>query len=156
MEDKAIIECLKEYYQKCPYLSELSQINVDYLNMESKDCDYWSLEQLEAPIILKPNVLKTKTERQCVFVLASRSFFNPLVDTENINNLHLFEKIAEWTYQNNRKKIFPILNDDEIAISIEITTGGYLYGTDKSNTLARYQMEGKLIYEKKEGNSLWH
>lgn len=156
MEEKAIIECIKEYYQECPYLSELSKINVDYLNTESKDFEYWSLEQIDAPIILKKNVLGTKTERQCLFILASRSFFNPLVDKQNIDNLHLFERIAEWTYQNNKKKVFPVLNTGEEVISIEITRGGSLYGTDKSNTIARYQMEGKLIYEKKESDSIWH
>ena len=155
-EEKAIIECIKEYYQKCPYLNELAKINVDYLNTDAKDFEYWSLEQVEAPIILKKNVLGTKTERQCLFILASRSFFNPLVDTQNIKNLQLFEKIAEWTYQNNKKRIYPTLNDRETGINIEIITGGSLYGTDKSNTIARYQMEGKLIYKKKEGKSLWH
>ena len=30
---KPIIECIKEYMNDCPYLSELSKINVDYLNM---------------------------------------------------------------------------------------------------------------------------
>ena len=146
---KAIIDCIKEYYKSCPYLSDLAKINVDYLNIDSKDFEYWSLEQLEAPIILKKNVLGTKTERQCLFILASRSFFNPLVDKQNIENLHLFEKIAEWTYQNNKKGIRPILNDDETSLKIEIISGGSLYGTDKSNTIARYQMEGKLIYEKR-------
>lgn len=156
VKEKAIIECIKEYFQKCPYLNELARINVDFLDMDAEDFEYWSLEQMDGPIILKKNVLRTKTERQCLFILASRSFFNPLVDKQNIDNLHLFEKIAEWTYQNNRKKVFPILNDGEESISIEITSGGSLYGTNKDNTIARYQMEGKLIYEKKERNSIWH
>ena len=90
---KPIIECIKEYMNDCPYLSELSKINVDYLNMGDNDFEYWSLEKVEAPTILKKNVLGTKTERQCQFIIASRSFFNPLVDTQNIENLDLFEKI---------------------------------------------------------------
>ncbi len=147
---KAIIECVKDYLKKCPYLDKLAEINVDYLNMDAKDHEYWSIEALEVPIILKRNVLGTMTERQCQFILASRSFFNPLVDTQNIKNLHLFENIAEWLYQNNRKKIFPTLNEGEIVKSIEVTTGGYLYGTNNDNTIARYQMECKLIYKKKE------
>jgi hypothetical protein len=67
----------------------------------------------------------------------------------------LFEKIAEWLYQNTKKGIFPTLNDGETATSIETITGGYLYGTNKDNTIARYQMQCKLLFEKKEGNSLW-
>lgn len=151
-KDKAIIECIKEYMKQCPYLNELSKINVDYLNMGDNDFEYWSLEKVEAPTILKKNVLGTKTERQCQFIIASRSFFNPLVDTQNIESLNLFEKIEEWFFQNTKKGILPILNEGETATSIEATSPGYLYGTNKENTLARYQMSCKLLYEKKEGN----
>jgi hypothetical protein len=149
-ENKAIIDCIKEYFKTCPHLSELAKINVDYLNIESKDCEYWSIEQNEAPIILGENVIGTKTHRQCQFVIASRAFFNPLKDTQNIENLHLFEKIAEWVYQNNKKRIYPELNDNEIPTSLEVITGGFLYGTDRTNTIARYQMNCKLLYDKEE------
>lgn len=152
---KPIIECVKEYMKQCPYLNELSKINIDYLNMGDNDFEYWSIEKVEAPIILKKNVLGTKTERQCQFIIASRSFFNPLKDTQNIENLNLFENIAEWFYQNTKKGILPVLNDDETSISIEATAGGYLYGTNKDNTFARYQMSCKLLYEKKESDNVW-
>lgn len=153
---KPIIECIKDYMKECPYLNELSKINVDYLNMGDNDFEYWSIEKVEAPTILKKNVLGTKTERQCQFIIASRSFFNPLVDTQNIENLNLFEKIEEWFYQNSKSGKLPTLNDDETATSIEATTPGYLYGTTKDNTVARYQMRCKLLYEKREENSIWH
>ena len=153
-KNKSIVECIKEYFKDCPYLNELSEINVDYLNMDANDREYWSIEQMETPTILKRNVLGTKTERQCQFIIASRSFFNPLKDTQNIENLHLYEKIAEWLYQNTRNKVLPELNDGETATSIEATTSGYLYGTDRTNTVARYQIQCKLLYEKKEERKL--
>lgn len=152
---KPIIECIKEYMKECPCLNELTKINVDYLNMGDNDFEYWSLEKIEAPTILKKNVLGTKTERQCQFIIASRSFFNPLVDTQNIENLYLFEKIEEWFYQNTKKGNLPILNDNETATSIEATAPGYLYGTNRDNTVARYQMSCRLLYEKEE-NNIWH
>lgn len=147
---KPIIECIKEYIKECPYLNELSKINVDYLEMENNDFEYWSIEKVEAPTIVKKNVLGTKTERQYQFIIASRSFINPHIDTQNIDNLNLFEKIEEWFYQNSKNGILPKLNDDETAISIEATTPGYLYGTNKEYTIARYQMSCKLLYEKRE------
>ena len=152
---KPIIKCIKEYMKDCPYLNELSKINIDYLNMGDDDFEYWSLEKVEAPTVLKRNVLGTRTERQCQFIIASRSFFNPLVDTQNVENLDLFEKIEEWFRQNTKKKLLPILNDGETATSIEATTPGYLYGTNKDNTIARYQMSCKLLYDKEE-DSIWH
>ena len=152
---KPIIEYIKEYMKDCPYLNELSKINIDYLNMGDDDFEYWSLEKVEAPTVLKRNVLGTRTERQCQFIIASRSFFNPLVDTQNVEILDLFEKIEEWFRQNTKKKLLPILNDGETATSIEATTPGYLYGTNKDNTIARYQMSCKLLYDKEE-DSIWH
>lgn len=149
--NKAIVECIKEYFKKCPYLSNLAKINVDYLNTDSKGHEYWSIEPMGVPIITKKNVLGTKTTRQFQFILAGRAFFNPLDDTQNIDNLQTFEKIAEWLYQNDKNNIFPKLNENEFVKSIEVVTGGYLYGTNKENTIARYQMNCKMIYEKKEG-----
>lgn len=153
---KAIIECVKDYFKDCPYLNELSEINVDYLNIESNDKEYWSLEPIDVPIITKTNVLGTKTERQCQFILASRSFFNTIDDTQNIKNLLLFENIAEWLYRNSKKHILPTLNDGETSKSIEVMTPGYLFGTNNDKRVARYQMRCKLIYEKKEESKLWH
>jgi len=149
-ETKAIIDCVKEYLKTCPYLDDLSQISVNYLDTDARDREYWSLEPLEVPIVLKTNVLKTKSERQCQFILATRSFFNPLVDTQNTERLHIFEKIAEWFIQNTKNGILPKLNEGETATSIEATTGGYLYGLNNDNTIARYEMTCKLLYEKKE------
>jgi len=124
-ETKAIIDCVKEYLKTCPYLDDLSQISVNYLDTDARDREYWSLEPLEVPIVLKTNVLKTKSERQCQFILATRSFFNPLVDTQNTERLHIFEKIAEWFIQNTKNGILPKLNEGETATSIEATTGLY-------------------------------
>ena len=145
-----IIKKIKEYMKNCPYLNDLSKINVDYLNVGDNEFEYWSIEQVEAPIILKRNVLGTKTERQCVFVIASRSFFNPLTDTQQIENLHLFEKIAEWYHMNTKNKILPELNDGETSTGIEVMDCGFLYGINEKSTLARYQMRCRLLYEKKE------
>lgn len=150
-KENAIIKCVKKFIQdECPYLDDLAKINVDYLNPDSKDYESWSLEPIEVPMILKKNVLGTKTRRQCQFVLATRSFFNVIEDTQNIKNLYLFEKIAEWFYQCTKSRNLPILNEGETSVSIESTSGGYLYGTNAQATLARYQMTCKFIYDKKE------
>ena len=53
---KPIIKCIKEYFKTCPYLSELAKINVDYLNPDSKDHEYWSIEPMGVPVIIKKNV----------------------------------------------------------------------------------------------------
>ena len=90
------------------------------------------------------------SERQCQFVFASRVFFNTSENKQNINNLHLFEKIANWLEENTKNNILPKLNNKQNATSIKATSSGYLYGTDNSNQYARYQIQCQLIYEEEE------
>lgn len=154
-KSKAVIECIKEYFKGCPSLNKLSKINVDYLNTSSNDGEYWSIEPIEAPVILGKNILGTKIHKQCQFIVASRMFFDPINDTQNIKNLQVFDEISDWIYSNNKKHIFPQLSDDETPTGIEVILGGNLYGVDKTNTIARYQMTCKLLYDKEE-KSIWH
>ena len=149
---KPIIKCIKEYMKTCPYLEDLAKIKVDFLDPgdKSKDKECWSIEKVEAPIVLKGNVLGTRTQRQCVFIIASHTFHNPLVDTPNIDNLQLYDNIAEWFLQKSRRKELPILNEGEIPIKIEAIDSGFLYGLNEKSTLARYQMRCRLLYEKEE------
>lgn len=148
-EEKAIIECIKDFMKKCSVIKE-NDIKVDYLNPDSKDKSNWSIEQIEtSQPILKKNVIGTKTTRQFEFILATRTFFNMNDDKTNVENLKKFDKIIDWFYECTKTNNLPELNDNEAAT--EISCGrGYLYGTDKTNTIARYQCKCKLIYEKKE------
>ena len=149
---KAIIDCIRGFIKECPDLKDNAQINVDYLNVEGKDKDYWSIEKMEGPEIVKEkaNILGTKSERQCLFVLATRSFYSPIDDKTNSENLQKLEAIAEWIHEMNKQRKFPTLNEKETAFKIEITSGPYLFGTDKTNTIARYEMQGKLSFYKEE------
>lgn len=147
MENKAIIECIKEFMKNCSILNN-SNIKVDYLDPNSKEKSNWSIEQLETQQpILKKNVLGTKTTRQFEFILATRTFFNMVDDKINIENLRVFDELIDWFYECTKSNNLPTLNNDETAS--EISCGnGYLYGTDKTNSIARYQCKCKLIYEK--------
>lgn len=143
--NKSIIECIKKYFDDCEYLNDLN-ICVDFLD-DTEQC--YSIEEVPAPIILK-EYIDGSSERQCIFVLASRLFFGTLENHQNINNLHLFEKIANWLEVNTKKGILPELNDKQTATSIKALSSGYLYGTDNSSQFARYQIQCQLIYEEEE------
>lgn len=142
---KSIIECIKDYFNDCPYLNDLD-INIDYLG---DDAECYSIEEVPASIILK-EYIDGSSERQCVFVFASRVFFGSVENRKNIDNLHLFEKIANWLESNTKNGILPKLNDKQKATSIKARSSGYLYGTDSSSQYARYQIQCQLIYEEEE------
>ncbi len=142
MTGKSIIECIKDYFDGCPYLNGKG-INVDFLGDEEET---FSIEEVPATIITKKFIDGSK-EKQCLFVLASRLFFGGIENQQKIDNLHLFEKISNWLESNTENDILPTLNNKQTAISIEALSSGYLFGTDKVNKYARYQIQCKLIYE---------
>ena len=143
--EKSIIDCIQSYFKDCPYLNDLD-INIDFLG-DSAEC--YSIEEVPANVIIK-EYIDGSSERQCQFVFASRVFFNTSENKQNINNLHLFEKIANWLEENTKNNILPKLNNKQNATSIKATSSGYLYGTDNSNQYARYQIQCQLIYEEEE------
>ena len=142
MEEKAIIECIKDYFKGCPYLDN-KNINIDFLGDEGES---FSIEEVPASIITKRFIDGSK-EKQCLFVLASRLFFGGIENQHKIDNLHLFEKISNWLESNTEKDVLPTLNNKQTATSIEALSSGYLFGTDKVNKYARYRIQCKLIYE---------
>lgn len=142
---KSVIECIKDYFKDCPYLEDLD-INIDFLG---DDAECYSIEEIPSTIILK-EFIDGSSERQCQFVFASRTFFGTIENKKNIDNLHLFEKIANWLEVNTKKNVLPKLNDKQTATSIKALSSGYLYGTDNSNQFARYQIQCQLIYEEEE------
>lgn len=146
MENKAIIDCIKEFFKECPYIKNLDKINVDYLDYEVKDS--YSIEQESGQLEISRNVTGTKSFREIRFIFASRLFFNPNETEQNSNNLKELEKICEWVYEKNLKKELPKLNDKEEATSITLDRP-FLFGVNKDFTIARYQMSGTLQYERR-------
>ena len=141
MKTKAIIECIRDYFKKCPYLTNFD-INVDFLG---SDGECFSIEEVPATIILKRFIDGSK-EKQCLFVLASRTFIGTQENQQSIANLHLFEKIANWLENNTENDVLPTLNNKQTATSIEALSSGYLFGTDSVKKYARYQIQCQLKY----------
>lgn len=138
MTNKSIKECIKEYFKTCPYLDLLSGLNMT---------KSWDINPIERPIILGSNVLGNITHRSFEFMITT-GIFNPSTELENLENLHLFESITEWVYQNSKKGIMPSLNNDEEVISMSVETGGYIFNDDKSE--GTYRVTCKMLYDKRE------
>ncbi len=138
----SIIEAVKEYFEECPELGKLSKVKVDFL---SSDVGSYSVEETPATPVVK-NFVDGSRECQFLFVFASRSFYATDTNRQNIDNLHLLENIREWLEENNRNNQFPDLGENRQVESIEVTTGGYLFGINDSGRHARYQIQCKLTY----------
>ena len=143
---KPIIEAVKEYLETCPELGELAKVNVDFLG--SKDGAY-SVEETSAnPVIRK--FIDGSRECQFMFVFASRNFYdNDGTSRDNIDNLHLYEKLSSWLDEQDRAGNYPDLGEDREPLSIEATTAGYLFGVNDGQRCARYQIQCRLIFKER-------
>lgn len=145
---KPIIEAVKEYLEACPELGELAKVNVDFLGKEDGS---YSIEETPANPVLR-NFVDGSRECQFLFIFASRSFYSTDTNRENIDNLHLFEKLSEWIDNNNRNDVFPDLGESREPLSVEITTAGYLFSVNDGQRCARYQIQCRLTYKERKNN----
>lgn len=139
-----IINAIKEYIEKCPYLSEFSRgININFLDDEISS---YSIETIPINPIIKRYV-DGSSIRQYLFLFCSKESYGQEV-LQNIQNSGFFEKFTLWIEENNKQGILPNLNDGQEAIKIEVLTTGYPFQTDVDR--ARYQIQLKLEYFQKE------
>lgn len=137
MEDKSMVEKIKEFIAKCPLLKE-GKINVDYLGNEISE---YSIEVVPAEKTLK-KYLDGSEDRQLVFVFASRESYGEDI-IQNMLNSKFYEDFNEWIETQNDNDNLPDISGIE---SIECTSPGYAFQT--SEVTARYQIQMRVLYEK--------
>lgn len=134
-----MIDVIRKYLMKCPHLDELSKLDVDFLDKEAEN---YSIEVYPGEPILKKYV-DGGAMKQVHFAICSRSFYGEDVSV-NVENLGLFDKIAEWMKDNNTEKKLPKLKSGKMAIEFQTVSSGYLF--DSTEDTAKYQIQCKFIY----------
>lgn len=142
-----IIESVREYILKCPYLEDLAKVNVNFL---PKDTNNYSIEEVPSQTG-KGNIVKEyldgSSEREFNFVFAC--IFDYSEDLQiNIENSGFFENFQEWIEENNLNDVYPKLKEGLEPFSIAVTTTGYLFYVPEKMDRAIYQIQLKLLYEK--------
>ena len=140
MSEKAIIDEVREYIAKCPYLKEFAELNVEYLL--DKVNTYSINENAGYDPVL--NKFFIGSERQFLFTFDSKLHWNEDIQN-NIDNSKFFENFRKLLETNNNKKIFP--NIDGIY-EIGATTNGYILATNANEAI--YRIQCYLNYYKKE------
>ena len=139
----AIIESVKNFILKCPYLDELKKVNVDFL---PSDPNTYSIEEVPTEVILK-EYIDGSTERQFVFVFASRMRWNDEI-INNIQNSGFFEKFQHWLEQCTELENMPVLDEGMSAYKIEAMSNRCLFDVSGNSEYARYQIQCRLLYDK--------
>lgn len=130
-DEIAMIDKVREYMSKCPYLDEYTELNVEYLIDKVKA---YSINENAGynPIL---NSFIVGSERQFLFTFDSKLHWNEDIQN-NIDNSKSFENIRNWLETNNKNKIFP---DIPGAYSIGATTNGYIFATNANEAIYRIQ-----------------
>lgn len=137
-DEKAMIDKVREYIAKCPYLKEYAELNVEYLI--DKVNTYSINENAGYDPIL--NQFISGSERQFMFTFDSKLIWNEDIQN-NIDNSKFFENFRNWLEKNNKDKIFP---DIPGIYEIKALTNGYIYATNAN--VAIYRIQCKLEYFK--------
>ena len=126
-----MINKLREYIAKCPYLKEYAELNIEYLTDKT---DTYSINENAGynPIL---NQFICGSERQFLFTFDSKLKWNEDIQN-NIDNSKFFEDFRNWLETNNKKKIFPDISG---TYSIGATTNGYIFATNANEAIYRIQ-----------------
>lgn len=131
MSEEAIIDKLRDYITKCPYLKEFAEINVEYL---LDKVNTYSINENAGyePVIEKYMV---GTDYRFLFTFDSKLHWNEDI-RNNIDNSKFFENFKNWLETNNKNKTFP---DIDGIYEIGATTNGYILATNANEAIYRIQ-----------------
>ena len=140
MEETAMIDKIREYMAKCPYLKEFAELNIEYL---VDKINTYSINENAGynPILHK---FLVGSERQFLFTFDSRLHWNEDIQN-NIDNSKFYENIRTWLESNNKNKIYP---DIDGTYEIGATTNGYIFASNANEAI--YRIQCYLYYYKEE------
>lgn len=133
-----MINKVREYIAKCPFLDEYAELNIEYLVDKVKS---YSINESAGynPIL---NQFICGSERQFLFTFDSKLHWNEDIQN-NIDNSKFFENFRNWLETNNKNKNFP---EVEGIYKIEALTNGYIFATNADEAI--YRIQCKLEYFK--------
>lgn len=140
-----MIDSIREYIAKCPYLKEYVEINVDYL--KDKVVAYSVNPSVGFDPVVNEDIVGNQ-EKQFLFTFDSKLYWNSEVQN-NIDNSKFYEDFSNWLEENNKKGIFPALNEGEYPTRIKALTNGYIFATNSDEAIYRIQCKFEYM---KEGN----
>lgn len=135
-----MINHLREYFLKCPLLTENVALNVDFLSVDGIE---YSIDSMpHSPII--ETYIDGSTVRQYNFIFSSREYYNQ-DNKQNSKNIEFYEKLSQWIENNSLKGILPTLDSGQTPLKLSVNTAGYLFDEDLKT--ARYQIQCSLEYQ---------
>lgn len=134
MEEKAIIELIKEFIETCPYLKN-GKVNVDYIKDKPQS---YSVDETPTETVLQ-NYTDGGRRLQIQFDFSIQSNFSVL---ENIKNSKFCDDFTRWIYKQNKIENLPKI---EGICWIKCTGRGTIIQT--TETTAIYVIPMQVVYD---------
>lgn len=130
-EEKAMLDIVRDYISKCPYLKEYAELNVEYL---TDKVETYSINENAG---YDPTIQKYMIggDYQFLFTFDSKLHWNEDIQN-NIDNSKFFENFKNWLEKNNNNKMYPEI---EGIYEIGATTNGYIFVTNANEAIYRIQ-----------------
>ncbi|MBR2553156.1 MAG: hypothetical protein IKF05_09240, partial [Erysipelotrichaceae bacterium] len=135
-----IVESLTEYFKTYPDL-ETKTIFVNFLKENGQS---FSIEPTAVRPVMQ-HFIDGTYEKQFAFSLVGRFDYSQEL-VMNIRNSEFFEELEEWVISNNENDVLPDL-DGYNAISLEITSNGYLLGVSTDRKTGMNEIRFILTYD---------
>nr|DAN92084.1 MAG TPA: Minor capsid protein from bacteriophage [Caudoviricetes sp.] len=138
-QENAIIDKVRKYIAKCPYLKEYAELNVEYLQDK---VNTYSINENAGydPII---NKFFVGAEMQFLFTFDSKLAWNEDIQN-NIDNSKFFENFKNWLEEKKKNKEFPEIPG---CYDIGANTNGYIFATNANEAIYRIQCYLKYFKE---------
>lgn len=137
-QGKSKIELIRDYFMNCPLLKD-GKLNIDYVGEEP--IQYSINTMLTSNSIVK-QYTDGGTLRQYPFVFVSNEIYSQDA-IDQIEACGFYDKLEEWIEKQDAEENLPKIEGIQ---SIEVMAPGYLF--DASQTVARYQIQCRILYEK--------
>ena len=136
---KAMIDIVRDYISKCPYLKEYAELNVEYL---TDNVETYSINENAGyePVVQRYMI---GADYQFLFTFDSKLHWNEDIQN-NIDNSKFFENFKNWLEKNNNNKIYPEI---EGIYEIGAMTNGYIFATNANEAIYRIQCYLKYYKE---------
>lgn len=134
-----MIEAIRNYFLKCPYLDEYGRVHIDWLGSEPVE---YMIEIIPGNPVVK-SYIDGEKEKQIIFNFVSIESFGSDYK-QNAQNSEFYELLSKWIQDNNKNGILPDLGENIEPLRININSNGYVLDGDTDR--ARYQIQLSLNY----------
>lgn len=140
------IENLRLWFLSCPQINAILEFGADYIGSKASECSiYSSPSTLSYTEDVVGNI--TYNKRQALYFYLSVRFPYGNDTEQNLENLHFFENVQQWMYEQTTLKNFPEIAEGTVVSILPMKTAA---AVNAEADTAIYEIQCALTYDRVE------